>query len=67
MVEQRFLVDGMSCEHCVNAITAEVSRLSGVRTVDVDLAGKAVTVHGDGFDDRAVREAIDEAGYQVLA
>jgi copper chaperone CopZ len=67
MVEQHFLVDGMSCEHCVNAITAEVSGLAGVHAVEVDLAGRTVTVRGDGFDEAGVRDAIDEAGYQVLA
>lgn len=60
-----YTVPGMSCEHCRAAITAEVSRVAGVVGVDVDLEAKRVVVTGDEVDDAAVREAIDEAGYDV--
>jgi copper chaperone len=60
-----YSVPGISCEHCRVAITGEVSQVAGVGTVDVDLAAKRVTVTGGGFDDATVREAIDEAGYDV--
>jgi len=55
----------MSCGHCVNAITTEVSQVAGVDSVDIDLETKIVTVHGD-TDDGAVRAAIDEAGYEIV-
>lgn len=61
-----YTVEGMSCQHCVNAITEEVTQVPGVDGVDVDLDGKAVTVRGSGVDDAAVRAAIDEAGYTVV-
>ncbi|MGN6605485.1 MAG: heavy-metal-associated domain-containing protein [Jatrophihabitans sp.] len=60
-----YSVPGISCGHCRTAITAEVSGVSGVSAVDVDLAGKVVTVTGAGVQDAAVRDAIDEAGYDV--
>lgn len=60
-----YLVPGVSCEHCRSAITAEVSKLAGVATIDVDLTAKRVSVSGAGLDDVAVRAAIDEAGYDV--
>ncbi len=60
-----YSVNGMTCQHCVNAITAEVSAVPGVETVEVDLAAKTVTVSGG--DDAAVRAAIDEAGYEIAA
>ena len=60
-----YSVPGISCAHCRTAITAEVSDVAGVRAVDVDLAGKVVTVSGAGVDDAAVRDAIDEAGYDI--
>jgi copper ion binding protein len=59
-----YTVDGMSCGHCVTAITGEVTRVPGVSGVVVDLDAKTVTVSGDA-DDTAVRDAIDEAGYTV--
>jgi copper chaperone len=62
--EQRtFSVTGMSCEHCVAAVGEEVGALAGVSGVDVDLATGAVVVRGSGFDDEAVRIAVEAAGY----
>ncbi len=65
MSTRTYTVDGMSCQHCVNAITGEVTRVEGVSDVTVDLGSKTVTVTGDGLDDARLRAAIDEAGYTV--
>lgn len=61
-----YRADGMSCDHCVVAVTGEVSRVAGVRAVDVDLDTKLVRVHGSGVDEAAVVAAIDEAGYDAV-
>ena len=59
-------VVGMSCEHCVNAVTEELSRLDGVNDVVVDLASGRVAVTSDApLDTADVNAAIDEAGYEV--
>lgn len=61
-------VAGMTCDHCVRAVTAEVSKISGVERVDVDLASGAVTVVSAepvGLD--VLAAAIDEAGYEVVS
>jgi copper chaperone CopZ len=56
----------MTCDHCVRAVTTELVLLSGVRSVDIDLAEGAVAVTSDGpLDQEEVREAIDEAGYAL--
>ena len=60
-----YSVPGISCGHCRTAITGEVARIAGVSAVDVDLERKVVTVAAAGVSDAAVREAIDEAGYDV--
>jgi len=60
-----YTVEGMTCGHCVSAVTGEVSQVSGVTDVRVDLEAKTVTVTGDGVDDTAVAAAVDEAGYTV--
>ncbi len=39
-------VEGMSCGHCVSAITAAVQPLPGVTGVEVDLSAGTVTVSG---------------------
>lgn len=61
-----YRVDGMSCEHCVVAVTGEVGDVAGVESVDVDLASKLVRVTGRGIDEAAVVAAIDEAGYDAV-
>ncbi len=60
-----YSVPGISCEHCRTAISTEVGAVDGVEAVDVDIAAKTVTVRGAEVSDAAVREAIDEAGYDV--
>ena len=64
-MQTTYSVPGISCGHCRVAITGEVTQVAGVAAVDVDLAARCVTVTGDAFDDAAVRDAIDEAGYDV--
>ena len=66
MVVESFTVVGMSCQHCVDAVIAEVAQLDGVSSVHVDLAAGALTVTSDApVDPVALAEAIDEAGYAV--
>ena len=61
-----YSVPGVSCEHCRTAITAEVSQVPGVDSVEVDLERKLVVVGArEPVRDDAVRAAIDEAGYDV--
>ncbi len=61
-----YSVPGMSCGHCRVAITAEVSAVAGVESVDVDLDAKLVRITGESLDDAALVAAIDEAGYEAV-
>jgi copper chaperone len=65
--ERTYSVPGVSCDHCVAAVTEEVRLVPGVDSVLVDLESKRVTVRGEAIDDSAVRAAIDEAGYDVAS
>ncbi|MCB9413382.1 MAG: heavy-metal-associated domain-containing protein [Actinobacteria bacterium] len=60
-----YTVTGMTCQHCVNAVSSEVGAVPGVTEVAVDLTAGEVTVVGTDLDDAAIRAAIDEAGYEV--
>ena len=61
-----YQVTGMSCQHCVDAVTAEVGRLAGVEQVQVDLAAGTVAVTSAAeLDLEAVRAAVDEAGFDL--
>jgi len=67
MITTTYIVSGMTCGHCVNAVSSEVGQLPGVTDVKVNLATGAVTVTSDTpLDDAAVTAAVDEAGYQVV-
>ncbi len=60
-----YRVEGMTCDHCVRAVRAEVAEVPGIVDVNVDLAAKRVTVTSEGnVDDAAVRAAVESAGYQ---
>ena len=68
MSESVYSVQGMTCEHCVDAVTSEVSSLDTVTQVDVDLAGGRVRVISDEpLDDDTVRTAVAESGYEVVS
>ena len=60
-----YRVPGMTCEHCRASVTEELSGVTGVESVAVDLETKLVEVSGQDLDDAALRAAIDEAGYEV--
>jgi len=66
MTTATYTVTGMTCGHCVSAVTEEVTAVPGVTGVDVDLASGRLTVTSDApVDDDAVRAAVDEAGYEL--
>ena len=59
-------VNGMTCQHCVRAVTEEVSAIDGVTGVEVDLASGAVTVTAAQPPTREqMAAAVDEAGYHL--
>ncbi len=71
MATQTFKVHGMTCDHCVHAVTTELTALSGVRGVSIDLdAGGTSTVRVDAertLSDVDIMKALDEAGDYTLA
>ena len=58
-------VPAMTCGHCEAAVKQEVSALTGVANVDVDLTTKDVVVSGSDLDRDEIVAAIDEAGFDV--
>lgn len=69
MTTTTYRVTGMTCGHCVAAVTEELTALDGVSAVQIDLVAGGtsdVTVESDApLDDKDVAEAVDEAGYAV--
>ncbi|NBO46091.1 MAG: copper chaperone [Actinobacteria bacterium] len=66
MSERVFTVEGMTCDHCVQAVTREVSAIPGVTAASVDLAAKQLTVSGD-VAESAISDAVAEAGYTLVS
>jgi copper chaperone len=66
-----YAVAGMTCAHCVSAVTEELAALPGVQDVSVDLVADGpsqVRVVSDGsLEETQVRTAVDEAGYELVA
>ena len=71
MDRRTYTVTGMTCGHCVRSVTTELSALPGVRDVSVDLdagaTSQVVVVSDAPLDTEAVRGAVDEAGYKLVA
>jgi copper chaperone CopZ len=60
-----YSVPAIHCDHCAMSIREEVSEVEGVEDVDVNLESKVVTIRGRELDDKALRTAIEEAGYEA--
>jgi copper chaperone CopZ len=61
-----YTVKGMTCGHCVSAVSGEVGALPGVEMVEVELATGAVTVISERpLDTDSTRAAVEEAGYEL--
>lgn len=66
MGQRTYIVEGMTCDHCVNAVRNEVGGVAGIAEVEVDLDTKLVKVTGEDIDDTAVFAAVEEAGYEAV-
>ncbi|MBB6420458.1 heavy-metal-associated domain-containing protein [Streptomyces massasporeus] len=61
-----FKVSGMSCGHCEGAVSGEISQIPGVSSVTaVAKTGEVTVVSAAPIDDKAVRDAVDEAGFEL--
>ena len=57
----------MTCGHCVNSVTQEVSSIAGVSKVEVDLStGNVAVESAEALDPQAVQAAVEEAGYTLV-
>ncbi|HEV7949139.1 MAG TPA: heavy-metal-associated domain-containing protein [Glaciihabitans sp.] len=70
MIREHFVVQGMTCNHCVSSVTKEVSAIDGVESVSVDLnAGgpsNIIVVSTKPITVDEVRSAVTEAGYELV-
>lgn len=63
MTTTNYVITGMTCGHCVNSVTEEVSEISGVDKVEVELEGGTMAVtSADPIAFEAIKAAVAEAG-----
>lgn len=65
-MKKTLLVEGMSCGHCEMAVKKAVGALEGVESVVVNLGAKKVEVEGENLKDNLIKDAIEDAGYDVV-
>ncbi|QRP45629.1 heavy-metal-associated domain-containing protein [Amycolatopsis sp. FDAARGOS 1241] len=64
MIENGYTVSGMSCAHCAQSVTEELTELPGVEDVHVDVETGHVKVRStEPLTEEAVKLAVEEAGY----
>ncbi len=64
---RQYLVEGMTCSHCVASVREEVSKVAAVSGVDVDVDSGRLVVIGEGVTDESVKAAVEDAGYEVAS
>ncbi|QYN45661.1 heavy-metal-associated domain-containing protein [Gilliamella sp. ESL0441] len=62
----KLIVDNMSCQHCVNAITKAINDIDPKAKVTIDLAIHEVDIEGGTISQEAAIAAINEAGYEFV-
>lgn len=60
-------IGGMSCGHCVGAVKKALASLPGVQVDDVQIGRATIDYDPAKVQDTQIREAVDDAGYEVLA
>lgn len=67
MNKTTYRVKGMTCEHCVASVSAELAKLADVTDVSIDLNSAEAEVTSEGrLETEAVRAAVEEAGYELV-
>lgn len=62
----KLIVDNMSCQHCVNAITKAINDIDPKAKVTIDLAKHEVDIEGGTISQEAAIAAINESGYEFV-
>ncbi len=65
-MKKTIIINGMMCTHCVTHVTEALSRLDGVKNVDVSLEDKSAKILSDKeISDEQIIASISDAGYSV--
>ena len=65
-MEKKIIIEGMSCNHCVSHVKEALASIEGVVSVVVNLEGKYALVNVIDVEDKQLKEAIEDEGYDVV-
>ena len=66
-MQETIIVKGMSCQHCVKAVSAILGEFDGISEVIVDLASGKVTFATEvAIDRQLLAHKLDDAGYELI-
>lgn len=60
-------IEGMHCQHCVQAVEQVLQSLEGISEVKVDLEHNLALVCSDTASNAEIKEAIEDIGFDVTA
>lgn len=62
---EKIKIEGMSCQHCVMAVTKALGSIPGIKNLKVDLpSGEATFENSQNVDRARIRKAVKDAGYR---
>ncbi|ADL53135.1 heavy-metal-associated domain-containing protein [Clostridium cellulovorans] len=67
-MKKKIVIEGMSCNHCVNHVTNALEEIKGIKDIVVMLDTKTAIVDAEeSVKDEEIKFAIDDAGYDVVS
>ncbi len=67
IMTKKIIIEGMMCEHCTGRVEKALRAVNGVTDVVMSLEEKSATVTADGTGDNELKDAVTEAGYEVVS
>ena len=64
-IKADYHIEGMSCQHCIDAVEGELGQLQGLTVEEVGIGRARVRYEGNDVTPTDIENAIDEAGYSV--
>ena len=65
-MEQTYYVNGMTCNHCKASVEKNLQKLDGIKSVQVDLVGKIVSIDAEGVTDQQVADLVNDLGFEFM-
>ncbi|MDR2481090.1 MAG: cation transporter [Spirochaetaceae bacterium] len=66
-MKTKVTVEGMSCEHCVKAVSSAIKEVQGVHKAEVNLKSKTAEIeHSETVTLESLKTAIEQAGFTAL-